>query len=71
MKLICEVRGKLINTTALENLWKSLANDLGLRMEFSEKEFHGATECINIDEPLKDWVVKLGEKVMQKDLTGF
>lgn len=40
-------------------------------MEFSEKEFHGATECINIDEPLKDWVVKLGEKVMQKDLTGF
>lgn len=43
MQLIYEVRGPLINTTAVENFWKSVANDLKLKPTFSEKDFHGAT----------------------------
>lgn len=65
------MREKLVNTTALENLWKSVANELGLKMDFSEKEFHGATECIVLDDKLKEIMLGLGEKVLKRDLTGY
>lgn len=46
MKCLVNLRGPLKNMTAIENFWKFTANQYGLRPQFSEKEFHGATECI-------------------------
>ncbi len=46
MKLVCELRGKLITMTRIENFWKKKALQLGIYHNFSVETFHGKSECI-------------------------
>lgn len=46
MKLLLNIRGGLKNMISIENFWKSTAKKYNLRPVFSNKKFHGATECI-------------------------
>lgn len=71
MELVYEVRGPLISTTAVENFWKAVANEQKLRPDFSEKEFHGATECIRLDSSLYSAMMDISKHVMTLDLKGY
>lgn len=62
MKLIKEWRGKLIDTTTAENWWKTKSEKNKYFVRFSNDDFHGCTECINIsDEKLKSMIEKTDE----------
>eukprot|EP00026_Physarum_polycephalum_P010233 Phypoly_transcript_10389.p1 GENE.Phypoly_transcript_10389~~Phypoly_transcript_10389.p1 ORF type:complete len:373 (+),score=117.49 Phypoly_transcript_10389:10-1128(+) len=50
MELLMALRGKLITMTKIENWWKEHADENKLFCRFSESEFHGATECLELDE---------------------
>jgi|JI6StandDraft_1071083.scaffolds.fasta_scaffold06418_6 hypothetical protein len=71
MDLVYEVRGPLISTTAVENFWKAVANEQKLRPAFSEKEFHGATECIRLTPALYDEMVQISKHVLTLNLKGY
>lgn len=49
MKLIKQWRGELIYTTKAENWWKEEGNKKKLFCKFSNNKFHGATECLELD----------------------
>ena len=66
MKLIKEWRGKLKNTTIAENWWKSKATTNNLFYQFSNSKFHGATECIDIDDDKLQEMIKKTEKIINK-----
>jgi hypothetical protein len=46
MELLCELRGKLITMTRIENYWKTTAKKLDIFHDFSVGAFHGKSECI-------------------------
>jgi hypothetical protein len=50
MKLLLNLRGKLITMTRIENWWKEQAEEKKWFMRFSNRDFHGQTECIQVDD---------------------
>eukprot|EP01012_Entosiphon_sulcatum_P040492 TRINITY_DN54146_c0_g1_i1.p1 TRINITY_DN54146_c0_g1~~TRINITY_DN54146_c0_g1_i1.p1 ORF type:complete len:273 (-),score=31.21 TRINITY_DN54146_c0_g1_i1:12-830(-) len=50
MELLKSVRGRLADTTRIENWWKEEATRLGLFCQMSDKTFHGKDECLDLDE---------------------
>jgi hypothetical protein len=50
MKLLLNLRGKLITMTRIENWWKEQAEEQNWFMRFSNSDFHGRTECIQVDD---------------------
>ncbi|CAF1101506.1 unnamed protein product [Rotaria sordida] len=62
MKLLLTLRGKLITTTRIENWWKEQAEEKNWFVRFSNKEFHGQTECIEVsDNDLAQLIAKSKE----------
>ena len=56
MKLLCELRGRLITTTRIENYWKKNALELDIYHTFSVATFHGKSECIDIGTHLEEFM---------------
>ena len=50
MKLLLTLRGKLITMTRIENWWKEQAEEKKWFVKFSISDFHGQTECIEVDD---------------------
>ena len=50
MKLLLNLRGKLITMTRIENWWKEQAEENSWFLRFSKNDFHGRTECIQVDD---------------------
>ncbi|CAF0737565.1 unnamed protein product [Adineta steineri] len=50
MKLLLTLRGKLITMTRIENWWKEQAEENKWFMRFSNSDFHGQTECIQVND---------------------
>jgi hypothetical protein len=50
MKLLLNLRGKLITMTRIENWWKEQAEEKNWFVRFSDNDFHGRTECIQVDD---------------------
>ena len=68
MKLIGQWRGRLEDTTIAENWWKSEATKHDLFCRFSNDKFHGATECVLIDnDTLKDMIESTNKIILKKN----
>ena len=50
MQLLLSLRGKLITMTSIENWWKEQAEKNNWFLRFSNNDFHGRTECIQVDD---------------------
>ncbi|CAF0768162.1 unnamed protein product [Adineta steineri] len=50
MKLLLTLRGKLITMTRIENWWKKQAEENKWFIRFSNSDFHGQTECIQVND---------------------
>lgn len=64
MKLVKQWRGRLEDTTIAENWWKEQADTNDLYQRFSNDDFHGATECIDVDDNTFKNMVKHTEKLI-------
>lgn len=64
MKLIKQWRGRLEDTTKTENWWKNQAKENDLFHRFSNDKFHGATECVCIDDQTLKKMIKHSEKLI-------
>ncbi|KRW98993.1 hypothetical protein PPERSA_11594 [Pseudocohnilembus persalinus] len=71
MKQILNLRGPLKNITAIENFWKQTANQNQLRPQFSEKDFHGATECIIVNESLFKQMIQISYEIQNMDTLSY
>lgn len=75
MKLIFELRGKLITTTRIENYWKKKGKILNIFHKFSDVNFHGRSECVKSQNHL-DHLLTTSRKIYDADSndpdnTGF
>ncbi|CAF3453529.1 unnamed protein product [Rotaria sp. Silwood1] len=62
MKLLLTLRAKLITTTRIENWWKEQAEEKNWFVRFSNSDFHGQTECIQVgDNDLAQLIAKSKE----------
>ncbi len=50
MKLLLSLRGRLETMTIIENWWKEEATKNDLFCTFSESDFHGKEETLDIDD---------------------
>lgn len=50
MKLLLNLRGKLSIMTKIENWWKETAEENKWFVRFSDADFHGRTECIQVNQ---------------------
>lgn len=58
MELLVAIRGRLETMTIIENWWKEQAEKNSYFSRFSQKEFHGLTECIDVDSKTLESLVK-------------
>lgn len=58
MKNLVAIRGRLETMTIIENWWKEQADNNNYYSRFSKKEFHGLTECIDVDSKTLDSLIK-------------
>ncbi|KAL6078787.1 hypothetical protein QOT17_001414 [Balamuthia mandrillaris] len=54
MRLLLSIRGPLKDMTELENWWKEKAQKDNLFQRFSVADFHGLSECINVESHVLD-----------------
>jgi len=66
MKLILELRGRLITMTRIENYWKTKGKKLNIFHAFSDKDFHGKSECIKSENHL-DHLLDVTKKIYDAD----
>lgn len=66
MKLLLNLRGKLILMTQIENYWKEQAKLNKWFVEFSQKDFHGKTECIKIDDNQLEQLIQISKQMAQQ-----
>lgn len=75
MELLCELRGKLITITRIENFWKKKATELNIYHKFSVETFHGKSECILSKDYLDDLFIATlciyEDDSLDPDNTGF
>lgn len=71
MKLLINLRGPLKNMTAIENFWKKTANTYNVKPKFSNSEFHGATECIDISEKLYKIMLDISNEIKDLDYNKY
>ena len=57
MQLLLQLRGRLETMTQIENWWKEQADLMGLFTRFSDDDFHGVSECVELTaEQLDDFL---------------
>lgn len=72
MQLLLNLRGKLIQTTKIENWWKQQAQENEWFVRFSDNTFHGQTECIQInDKDLEQMIAKSQEIAATEEKTSL
>ena len=65
MKMIQQWRGRLEDTTIAENWWKEIATKKKLFHRFSNDKFHGATECVKIDDDTLKIMIEETDKIIK------
>jgi len=71
MKLILQLRGRLITMTKIENWFKEQAEKRDLFCRFSEKEFHGLTECLKISSSVLEELLNKAKDMHEADAPFF
>jgi len=71
MKLILQLRGRLITMTKIENWFKEQAEKRDLFCRFSDKEFHGLTECLKISNDTLEELVSKAKEMHELDAPFF
>ena len=69
MKLLLNLRGKLITTTRIENWWKEQAEKKNWFVRFTDKDFHGRTECIQVNDNILAELITKSKDMMSNDQT--
>jgi len=67
MKLLLQIRGRLETMTIIENWWKDEAENKKLYCQFSDKAFHGMTECIKVNSATLDLLLKKSQEMAEAD----
>jgi hypothetical protein len=69
MKLLLKLRGRLDTMTRIENWWKTESEEKGYFCKFSEADFHGKDETLEIDAGTLKKMIDQSNKMAQADLT--
>lgn len=64
MELLLSLRGKLETTTKIENWWKSQADEHGYFTRFSDPNFHGKDECLELSPEVLEEMVAHSKEVL-------
>lgn len=67
MKLILQLRGRLITMTEIENWWKDEAQKKNYFVRFSNVNFHGQTECVRVSRETLDVLIDKSQQMAQND----